>query len=318
VQHRQLGANDVPAQLWVDTVDDAAAVIGHTRDLQRFRTVVETTATTCPGLLPLLRRRPLDVLAAADDWAALIGVTDWVVAHPRPDIYLRQLDLPDVHTKLVEQHGRLLTAMLDELLPDDGAARRSGDFAHRFGFRTKPRLVRFRSLDPRWRLTAFDRDGDYTLTVADFARVPPPDQVFITENEVNFLAFPAAAGAIVVFGAGSGLEHLGEATWLASRPVHYWGDIDTHGYGILDQLRAVVPHASSLLMDRATLLAHEPFWGTDTAPTRRDLARLTPAEAALYDDLRDNCVRSNLRLEQERIRFRHVRDAVAGAMRVTP
>ena len=42
-----------------------------------------------------------------------------------------------------------------------------------------------------------------------------------------------------------------------------------------------------------------PQWGYEDSPVRRDLPPLTADERALYDDLRDNVFRSNLRLEQE-------------------
>jgi hypothetical protein len=62
-------------------------------------------------------------------------------------------------------------------------------------------------------------------------------RVFVTENEANFLALPPADDAMVVVGAGSGLEHVATVPWLASPAVHYRGDIDTHGFAISDQLR---------------------------------------------------------------------------------
>ncbi len=64
-------------------------------------------------------------------------------------------------------------------------------------------------------------------------------------------------------------------------------------------------------MDRATLLAFEALWGEEDNQTLRDLPRLTPTESALYDDLRDNRLRRNLRLEQERVGFDWVQAALA-------
>ena len=92
--------------------------------------------------------------------------------------------------------------------------------------------------------------------------------------------------------------------------MYYWGDIDTHGFWILDQLRAVVPHAASLLMDRHTLMEHRELWGTEQSPHRRDLDRLTTDERDIYDDLRDNRIGPKIRLEQERIRFSAVQRAL--------
>jgi hypothetical protein len=60
-------------------------------------------------------------------------------------------------------------------------------------------------------------------------------------------------------------------------------------------------------MDRETLLAHQSLWGKEDSPTTRDLPRLTPEEAELYDDLRLNSLAPSLRLEQERIGFNWVK-----------
>lgn len=312
VNHRQLGVQDIPAKIWIDTVDDAAAIIGKSRDLAQFRELVEQTSGKMPGAVALLAKRPLDVLRAAEDWTTFIALAQWMLDHPLPRIHVRQIDLPGVHTKFVEEHRQLLAALLECVLPPKAinTTSRTTDIAPRFGFLLKPRLVRFRSLDLQLRLTAFDVDGQYLLTAADFGRIPPPGRVVITENEINFLALPPVPDAIAVFGAGSGLEHLADAPWLTSCPVYYWGDIDTHGFWILDQLRAVLPHAGSLLMDRHTLMDHRELWGTEQSPHRRDLHRLTTDERELYDDLRDNRVGPRIRLEQERIRFSAVQRAL--------
>lgn len=316
VNHRQLGANSIPVAVWVDTVDAAAAAIGKALDLARFRKLIELTSARFPQLLPLLAQRPMEALGEAGVWPRLMDVSSWVREHPRPSVYVRQVDVAGVHTKLIEQHHRTLAAMLDILLPDDAVDRAVGpaDFARRYGFRSRPRMVRFRYLDPRHRLTATDVDRHYSMTAADLGRISPPARVFITENEINFLSFPDVADAIVIFGAGSGLEHFVEVPWLADVPVHYWGDIDTHGFAILDQLRAVVPHSISLMMDSETLLAHRDYWGAEEKPTRRELHRLTAEELAVYNDLRDNRLQPSLRLEQERLRFGWVRSAVEAAV----
>ena len=152
---------------------------------------------------------------------------------------------------------------------------------------------------------------DITLDAESFARLQPAvSQVFITENEINYLAVPSLPDSLLVFGAGYGFEVLAQAQWLARCQVFYWGDIDTHGFAILDQLRACLPHAHSLLMDRATLLAFEPQWGREEKQTQRALSRLNAEERALYDDLRENKLGQILRLEQERIGFGWVENAL--------
>ncbi len=64
-------------------------------------------------------------------------------------------------------------------------------------------------------------------------------------------------------------------------------------------------------MNRETLLAFKPYWGVETRPTLRNLTRLDPEEQALYDDLRDNRLGKNIRLEQEHIGFGWVESALA-------
>ncbi len=45
------------------------------------------------------------------------------------------------------------------------------------------------------------------------------------------------------------------------------GDLDTHGFHILDQLRSHHPHARSIVMDQETLLAHRDFWVREDSPS---------------------------------------------------
>ncbi|BCO10604.1 hypothetical protein GF1_29800 [Desulfolithobacter dissulfuricans] len=61
-----------------------------------------------------------------------------------------------------------------------------------------------------------------------------------------------------------------------------------------------------------TLLAHRPLWGQEEEGKRclRDLDHLTDPEHALYLELREDRLGRAVRLEQERIRFSAVRDAL--------
>ena len=141
---------------------------------------------------------------------------------------------------------------------------------------------------------------------------PGVRRVYVTENKLNGLAFPDVPGAIVVFGLGYGVAALAAVPWLSGRELWYWGDLDTHGFGILAELRAIHPHARSFLMDEATLLAHREAWGQEPEARRcvRELAGLTAAERAVYEGLRDDAWGPRVRLEQERVAFGQVLVAV--------
>ncbi len=306
--HRVQGTQRLPAAAWLDTLQDALAFIGKARQAQRFEALWQQTAAAQPALLAWLPRRPLQALDLADRWERLLAVVVWLQAHPRPGVYLRQFDVSGVDSKFIEAHRGVLTELLDVALPPEvvePAAIGVGQFARRFGFLDKPIRIRFRLLDPVLpSLPGCEGLSDITLDAVSFAALAlPVERVFITENETNFLAFPEAARAIVVFGAGYGWEPLARAAWLHRCRLHYWGDIDTHGFAILDQLRGYFPHAASFLMDRETLLAHRSHWGEEPEPARHDLPRLRPEETAVYDDLRFDRLQPRLRLEQERVGF---------------
>lgn len=220
-----------------------------------------------------------------------------------------------MQSKFIEVHRGVLSELLDLTLPPEAIdASVSGviQFATRYGFRDKPLRIRFRILDLERMLLPMGGEQDITLDVESFARLDPKaSRVFITENEINFLAFPNVTDSLVIFGAGYGFEILAQAAWLSYCRVHYWGDIDTHGFAILDQLRAHFEHVESFLMDHATLLAFKAQWGEEEKQTLRDLPRLNQEERALYDNLRDNRLGKNVRLEQERIGFGWVESALA-------
>lgn len=314
-RHRVLGSNAVPSEAWLESADHALALIGKQKEARRFAGLVQVTGGQQPRLLPWLEKRPLNALALADSWPRLLGVVSWLQAHPRPGIYLRQVDMPGVDSKFMESNRGVLAELFDLALPAeaiDVSASGVSQFCRRYGFRDKPLRIRFRLLDAQQALLPGATEQDIGVTQAAFAQLnPSASRVFITENEVNFLAFPALTDSLVVFGAGYGFEVMKSAHWLRQRTVYYWGDIDTHGFAILDQLRARLPHARSLLMDEATLMAHESHWGDEPRPGLRDLPRLNAAELAVYNTLRDNRLRPCLRLEQERIGFGWVRAALA-------
>lgn len=311
--HRVQGRQRLPAAAWVDSLDDALALVGKMRQVERFRALWQQTASAQPALRPWMTKRPLQVLELADRWDRLLAIVGWLQSHPRPGLYLRQVDLPGVDSKFVEAHRGVLAEWLDLALPPaaiDAAATGAAQFARRYGFLDKPLRIRFRLLDPALPTLPGCRGlSDITLDAASFAALALPlRRVVVTENETNFLALPALPQAIAIFGAGYGWDALARAAWLQRCELHYWGDIDTHGFAILDQLRGHFPHAASLLMDRETLLAHRALWGEEPRPIRHDLPRLTADESAVYDDLRFDRLQRGLRLEQERVGFGWVRE----------
>lgn len=310
VQHRVQGRQRLPESAWIDSLDDALAWIGQRAPAERFLALLEKTRQERPELLSWMEKKPLKALGLTDVWPRLLAVVNWIVEHPRPGVYMRQVDIPGIHSKFIEMHygilAELLTLVLSADAIDTADTSKTGinRFAARYGFLEKPVGIRFRILDEALPLLSGVCCPDITLDAGSFSQLSiRPRYVFMTENEINFLTFPRMENSIVIFGGGYCWEALARSRWLHDCCLRYWGDIDTDGFAILDQLRASFPHVISFLMDRETLEEHKPAWGEENNHVSRDLPRLVPHERALYDDLRNNRIRKNLRLEQEYIRY---------------
>ena len=308
-----LGSNRIPDEAWLDTLPDALGLIGKTKVAAHFAELIQMTRHHQPALLAWLQKRPLLALELHKVWPRLLDVVAWLKAGPRPGVYLRQAGIAGMDSKFIESHRTVLSELFDLVLPPeaiDCSATGAFGFCQRYGFLDKPLRIRFRLLD------AFNANygTDMTVTQSVFDQLDSPvRRVFITENEINFLTFPDAPNAMVIFGGGfGGLDRLKNASWLNQRSVYYWGDLDTHGFAMLDQLRSYLPQVKSLMMDEATLMSHADHWGQELKAQLRDLPRLTNCEMAVYNTLRDNKLSRGLRLEQERIGFGWVRLALAG------
>ena len=305
INHRQLGRNQLPVAAVFEHPADAFNFIGKQQHAEVFQDLCRGILDAFPDLRAWLIRKPLTALDHARDWPRLLAVLQWIRSHPRPRIYIRQLEIAHVDTKFIERHKNLLAELLDIVLAAaaiDQTATGVGAFEQRYGFLAKPAQIRFRLLDPDLYIHGL---SDLQVPADEFASLDQARvaQVFITENDINGLAFPPLAKSMVVFGLGYGLERLSKAAWLSAKKIYYWGDIDTHGFAMLDQIRHYFPQTRSLLMDLRTLIDHRMLWGVEQAALIRDLTRLNPAETVLYDGLRQNRWAPMLRLEQERVSY---------------
>jgi hypothetical protein len=297
---RLIGVNELPARVWVDSTDALWALLRCGGDVRRFEDLLDRTRGGDGRVAEWAAAHPVQALVYEQVWDLLTATVNWIADSDPSVRYLRQVDVAGVDTKFIDTHRSILAALLDSSLPAEriDTSHPPSRFAARYGFRTKPALIRLRHLDADAPFT------DITVTAEELAAQPPPEhRIFVVENEVTFLAFPPVRQALVVWGRGYAVDQLRPLRWLADRELHYWGDIDTHGFSILNRVRRLYPHARSLLMDRATLLAHEHAWVAEPTPHTAHLDRLNGAETALYHDLVEGVLGHSVRLEQERIGF---------------
>jgi hypothetical protein len=320
VNHRQLGTQQFPSRIWFETVEDFLRFIGRGKDFDGFRQLAGQTLAEQPEQSCWLERKPLKLLEHREAWPRVLAVCRFLRDNPMPGCYIRELDIPGVDSKFIEQHKSLLRELLDIILPPEAirsevTALSGHGFERRYGFRYDEALIRFRILDPdvAWQCGV----SDVSVPSGQFPVLDIPcDTVFITENKINGLTFPPVPKAIVVFGLGYGISALRNVEWFGTKQIYYWGDIDTHGFSILSQLRGYYPWTRSFLMDRETLMEFRHLWGREDNDKRcrADLPNLSESERELYLELRGNVLGKNVRLEQERIAFGRLRQSLEAIM----
>jgi len=295
-----LGTQKVPERVLLYTPMQVAIWIGETG---RWRRATERHALMTdrwPSLAGTLSGY-YDVLAdyAEDDFQGLFAMLNWLEAHPDSGLYIRQIPIVGVDTKWLLGRKALITDLLRAIRAENSDI---VDFYDLAGIRREPTLMRLRLLDSEVRRVAGGL-GDISSPVGDIARMHLHlRRVYIVENLQTGLAFRDLPEAAVFMRLGYAVDLFGEIPWLGQLPCYYWGDLDTHGFAILNRLRRYLPHAQSLLMDEATLLAHQGLWGEENTPVNNtELPLLTNDEQRLYGGLCNNQWGTRLRLEQERI-----------------
>ncbi len=297
---RAIGRNEIPARAVVSDFAQAWSLLGVSTTVGVFDRLIGLAAGH-PAVLAWIIERPHRALELRDDLPALIEAYEWLDDHRGSRRYLREISAPGVDTKFVERHRAVLAAML-------GVPASATGFLLGLGLRAKPDLVRVR---PAGDLGLPAPVSELALRAEELARIPVrPRIAVVVENEISYLSVDVPVDGIVIWGKGFEVDRVGRLPWLAGADVVYWGDVDTHGFAILDRLRAWLPHTRSVLMDRETLLAHRELWGRESRPARSSLSRLTEDEQQLYAELVADVWGDRVRLEQERIDWTWARERI--------
>ncbi len=297
----RLGPQRLPATLVLETAAEVAAWVSQGR---RWATAVERYQQFVQRWPVLAETRALagrfSALAdyATTDFQRLFQLVEWLDANPASGLYLRQLPVPGLDTKWFEQRQGVVTPLLRALRP----SLEMQDFHALCGLRRPAHRLRLRLLSPELR-AAVGGVEDLEAPLAEIARLPVrPQRVVVVENLDTGLALPDMPGTLALMRLGNAVSVLADIPWLQSAQALYWGDLDTHGFAILERARQAVPHLRSILMDAPTLLTHAAMWGQEPVQCPDlELALLTPQEREAYLGLRSGVWGDRLRLEQERI-----------------
>ena len=311
---KALGVQRLPDKLTLHGPEDVAIWIGEATRWERAQSRYQALIAHWPVLAQQLPRY-FDVLAdySDADFRRLAEMLAWISSNPNSDLYPRQIPIAGADSKWLESRKGLISDLVATLQGDPAGDR---DFFRRCGLRPQPQLIRMRILDPKLR-ALLGGLGDISAPYEEVASIGiRPMHVFIVENLQTGLAFDELAGAVVIMRLGYAVDVLGRLPWLQQAQCIYWGDIDTHGFAILNRARTYIPSLKTVLMDESTLMSHRDLWVEEKDQhSSTELPLLTSAEQKLYQSIKGNACGQQVRLEQERIRWDVAWKAIQASIR---
>lgn len=299
---RQYGEQDFPDRVTVDSLADFRFLAGCGQRFDAVTHVCNRIRESLPTLEPWLIENATRLHEHADDIDDLIAVTSTLLAHPMPDCYLRELDVP-VDTKFIESHQRILIQWLDRLLSPSAIDTSESKFARRYGLRDGQIHHLIRVLDDTMLSQLRFPCCELSLPLRELAKLSLRDiRVVIVENRTTLLTLPQTPMTIALGGVGDSVTRFRELTWLHDCDLFYWGDLDVDGFRILANLRYWFPKSKNLLMDQATYQAHKTLAIPGNGKTLNRHQNLSDDENAILQELSQ----SNDRIEQEKIDRNHI------------
>lgn len=298
------GVQDIPVSISFESEQDYLKFIGKVQATVNFRVDLEKILPVFPELKEWVGKYPNKVITNHDIWDDLLKVCVYFNANPSPFLYIRELPIK-VHTKFIEQNKTIIRELLDIIIAEH-INQDEKHFERRFNLKYDEPLVRFRLLDKSIQQQYFFNMEDISLPIEQFRKLNiPVSTVYIVENKMNMLTFPHIENSIVIWGHGFGVDIMKDVEWMNDKRIFYWGDIDSHGFQILSEVRTHFPMIKSFLMDRETFdTFFEEDKGSDTN-VEKELC-LSQEESDMFKYLKVN----NYRLEQEKIPYEYAKSRI--------
>ena len=287
----RVGNQSVPARARVTGVDAFIDLCGERKRWDRW--FVRTTALRAAlgGRIDAALRTHIRTLGELDeaDFARFLEAVRWLSQHPDSGRRIRELPIRGIDTKWLERHRAPVEA-LTRAVTQRGT----------LGLNERVDVGRIRLLDPAMSVGGL---VDVSAPIDDLATLAlTPEAVLIVENLQTFLSLPAMSGVIAVDGRGDSVGSFARVPWVRQSRVLYWGDLDTHGFRILNRARSSGLEAESVLMDVRTLHEHRDLWVSEPKPFVGALSFLSASEEEAFAELRAS---GYPRLEQERIPWQY-------------
>ena len=297
VNTRKHGIQSLPEEISFQTETDFLKYLHKEKEVKIFREDCKLILSQFPELKEWIIKYPKEVIDNHSQWTDLLKVCNYFVKYPNPNLYSRELPI-EVHTKFIEENEKILQLLLNILVDEHISNKEEKIFEKRFGLKSKSIQVRMRILDNEIAEQYFSGLTDISVTEEELKQLAIPcKNIYITENEMNFLTLPLLNNTIAFWGKGFAISVLSNIHWLKEKNIYYWGDMDVHGFQILSQLRSYFPHTRSIMMDMETYHTFEKLSIENHVSNPPVLTNLEKKEIELYNFLKEN----DKRLEQEKI-----------------
>lgn len=297
VNFRRTGQHSIPHSISFETPEDFIEFIGKKKDWLTFVNESNFIVQQIPDLKTWILNNPLSIISNKGKWPDLLKVCLYFLKNPEPDLYIRQIPI-EIHTKFIEHNETVIRSLLDYLIPEHIKDPEEKQLSKRFYLKFDEPTIRLRILDESLTIGEL---SDLRIPLSDFDNLNPCcTSVVFTENKMNFLTIPKLPGTIAIWsGGGFMISHIKNTDWLNSKNILYWGDLDTHGFLILHQMRCYFGHTQSVLMDLKTF---EKFCDEGVVKGKKiaaeNLYTLSSEEMIMFNFLKEN----DFRLEQEKIK----------------
>jgi hypothetical protein len=309
----RLGSHELPTAWEVDSPEqalqvDPALASRYQQARARFAAAAEMPEVVW-GEIEQIPLKWAKVIAELDDrqWAHIVAVLTQLARGAGDARVLRQITIPGVHSKFIEQNAGLLAEMLG--VTADPALDVLSRLKVYLGLESEQSPIHVHLACPHLRRQAGGLDRFSATAASINGSSLNPAFVLIIENFNFGTVFTAElSDAVVLYGLGYAATTLADLKWVrAADRVLYWGDIDRAGLAILASLRRAGIDAVAIAMDFATFdrcgeLRHETRKSQllDDATVPEGLAL---AEAELYARLNEHHRQTgrDLQLEQEHV-----------------
>ena len=301
INNRQISGNDFIVGISIETEDDFLKFIQKEKEFENFKIAISLLKKDLPQLETWVLYNPLKIIENAEKWVNLIKVCQYFIQNPKPNLYIRELPIDNLHTKFIEENKSIISSLLNYILPTESINTETNDFENRFSLKEKETIIRFRILDESLFINQL---SDISLPISQFDKFTLKDtiqKVFIVENEMCFLTFPNVKNSIIIFGKGKAVASLSKISWLYLRPIYYWGDIDTEGFEILSILREFKKDAIAQMMSWDCFQKFSSQGLSEGKNSVKNIPKnLSEAEIELFNHL-NSLPKNRCRLEQEKI-----------------